>query len=72
MNQIPESKPAFGPAFWMVYVHGRQGPTRHHDSYESARNEAERLARQNPGARVSVLAEMGTCRTVEPCVRWEW
>lgn len=72
MDNVIDTTPAFGPRFWMVYVDGRHGPTRKHESYESAYAEAERLARLNPGAKVSVLSEMGTCCTAEPAVRWSY
>jgi hypothetical protein len=42
--------------FWMVWCTSRGGPMHKHWSKGSARTEAERLSRQNPGQAFVVLA----------------
>lgn len=42
-------------AFYMVKRLGPFSPTRVHGSWEEARKEAERLAKENPGVRFYVL-----------------
>lgn len=50
----PEANPR--PPFWLVWNrHGRR-PVYEHESYHSARAEAERLAKANPGSAFYVLA----------------
>lgn len=44
------------PLFWCVWCDGGGNPTVKHDDYQTARREAQRLARSNPGARFVVLA----------------
>jgi hypothetical protein len=45
--------------FWIVWSPEGDRPPRHrHDSYESARREAERLARENPGRRFYAMMAM--------------
>jgi hypothetical protein len=41
--------------FWMVYGAGQGAPTARHKSFDSARTEAERLARMVPGVRFFIL-----------------
>lgn len=42
--------------FWMVYGEGQRPPAFKHATFESARLEAERLARLLPGVRFYVLS----------------
>lgn len=44
------------PLFWCVWCDGGGNPTVKHRDFEAARNEAQRLARANPGRRFVVLA----------------
>lgn len=44
------------PPFWLVWRAGGRAPVYKHDSYRSARTEAERLSRLNPGFAFYVLA----------------
>ncbi len=53
--------------FWMVV--GKGAPVFKHDSLEAARNEAARLAKQNPGQSFNVLESVATC--VATGVSWE-
>lgn len=43
------------PLFWCVWRDGGGSPTVKHEYYSRARNEAQRLARANPGERFVVL-----------------
>jgi hypothetical protein len=47
--------------FWMVWNEQGHAPTFKHITVESARAEAERLARLNPGHQFHVLAALGHC-----------
>jgi hypothetical protein len=47
--------------FWMVWNDMGGAPTHKHVTPESARAEAERLARLHPGRRFHVLAALGHC-----------
>ncbi len=47
--------------FWVVWNERGGNPTVKHPTAESARAEAERLARKSPGARFHVLVVCGTC-----------
>ena len=49
--------------FWMVWNEGNRGPEKKHLNENSARNEAERLARLNPGQKFYVLAATDCCLT---------
>jgi len=49
--------------FWLVWRDGGWAPQYKHDSRKSAENEAERLARENPGQDFYVL--MPVSRTVK-------
>jgi hypothetical protein len=44
------------PPFWLVWNRRGRKPVFEHDSYVSARREAERLSRANPGEAFYVLA----------------
>jgi len=44
------------PAFWLVWCEGGGAPTAKHQHFESAKREAQRLARMNPGHRFTVMA----------------
>lgn len=46
----------YEPQYWCVWCEGGGSPTVKHDDFSSARSEAQRLARQNPGKRFAVLA----------------
>jgi len=48
--------------FWMVWNEGNRGPEKKHLNENSARNEAERLARLNPGQKFYVLAAIDCCQ----------
>lgn len=54
--------------FWMVL--GRGTPTYRHDSFDSAKNEAERLARLSPGCEFFVLRAIG--KVVKEELKWEY
>ncbi len=54
--------------FWLVWNESGHAPTFKHDSEESARREAERLARNNPGQQFHVLQVVGTCQ--HKAVEW--
>lgn len=51
--------------FWMVYGAGQGAPTARHKSLESARTEAERLARMVPGVRFFILETVGAVEKVD-------
>lgn len=51
--------------FWMVYGAGRGAPTARHKSFDSARTEAERLARMVPGVRFFILETVGAVEKVD-------
>ena len=53
--------------FWLVWNPARSAPLMKHPSQESARVEAERLARINPGQQFWVLEARGYMRTIDPC-----
>lgn len=48
--------------FWMVWNEGNRAPTVKHPSESAARDEAERLARLNPGQKFHVLAAIDCCQ----------
>ena len=48
-------------AFWLVWNPQGHAPTRQHDTRDSAKREAERLARANRGQRFIVLQSMSEC-----------
>jgi hypothetical protein len=51
--------------FYLVWNEQGRNPTVKHDSVYSARDEAERLARKNPGQTFHVLALMDSCRLAD-------
>lgn len=53
------------PTFWMVYGTGQGAPTFRHGTFEGAKAEAERLARQSPGIEFYVLRSIGRARRVD-------
>ena len=55
--------------FWLVWNPNGHAPTFQHTHPESARIEAERLSRMNPGQRFHVLALIGTCEF--QAVKWQ-
>jgi hypothetical protein len=44
------------PLFWCVWCDGGGSPTVKHREFDTAKREAQRLARMNPGQRFVVLA----------------
>lgn len=56
-----EPTPAEGDSFWMIWNPYGHAPTHKHITVESARAEAERLARLNPGVTFYVLQAVATC-----------
>ena len=54
--------------FWMVWNEGNSAPTVKHWSERPAREEAERLARLNPGQVFHVLALVDSC--IKTDVHW--
>jgi hypothetical protein len=48
-------------AFWLVWNEQGHIPTHKHPTEDSARTEAERLARANPGQQFHVLQLLGSC-----------
>lgn len=55
--------------FWMVWNIGNRAPTIKHPTEQSARTEAERLAKMNPGQQFAVLEATAVCETVKP-IHW--
>lgn len=53
--------------FWMVWNPVGRQPTFKHPCQESARREAERLARLYPNERFWVLESQGFMRVCDPC-----
>lgn len=47
--------------FWMVWREGSRTVTYKHETEKSARQEAERLARENPGEKFYVLESSDCC-----------
>lgn len=59
VNQLHSDEP--NAPFWMVWNPQGCAPTYKHVTVESAKAEAERLAKNNPGQRFHVLMLQGTC-----------
>lgn len=51
--------------FWMVYGAGQGAPTARHKCFDSARTEAERLARMVPGVRFFILETVGAVEKID-------
>lgn len=51
--------------FWMVYGDGQRAPTVKHASFEIAKQEAERLCRNNPGIDFFVLQPVSVSKRVD-------
>ncbi|MFC5385163.1 hypothetical protein ACFPLB_04185 [Aquamicrobium segne] len=51
--------------FWMVYGMGQGAPVARHKTFDSARIEAERLARIAPGTRFYILETVGAAEKVD-------
>lgn len=66
-EQVPKEKAMNRGRFWMVLGSGT--PTVRHPSKQSAKNEAERLARQNPGEEFVVLESLATVCVAE--MQWQ-
>lgn len=47
--------------FWLVWNEAHGAPRVKHNTSDSAKREAERLARLNPGQRFHVLESVATC-----------
>lgn len=47
--------------FWMVWCPTGNAPTVKHPNFQTAKQEAERLARANPGRKFHVLESKGMC-----------
>jgi len=56
--------------FWMIWNPGNMQPRVQHESLESAKLEAERLARKHPGEDYIVLESVGKARCELP-VDWK-
>jgi hypothetical protein len=56
--------------FWMVWNEGSMISTVKHKTEESAKAEAERLARKHTGQNFHVLTSVGTCCKAD--VVWDW
>jgi hypothetical protein len=55
--------------FWLVWCVEGGAPTYKHMDHESACNEAERLARNNPGKRFEVMERVSS--VIKQDVQWE-
>jgi hypothetical protein len=55
--------------FWMIWNPRGHAPTVSHSHPETAKREAERLARANPGQEFYVLRCEGKCQVND--IRWE-
>lgn len=58
------------PVFWMVLRDGTTYTSYRHETEESARKEAERLARENPNTRFYVLRCVGAAICLRSPVAW--
>jgi hypothetical protein len=56
-------------SFWMVYGMNQGAPTARHGSEEIAKQEAQRLARNNPGTAFYVLKAIGVAERVDVTYR---
>ncbi len=55
--------------FWMIWNEGNRAPTIKHPDEESARIEAERLVRLNPGQKFYLLVAIDCCQKYD--VQWQ-
>ena len=55
---------------WMLYVEGKNVPSKIHESWTSAEVEAERLARLNPGNKVIIFGIVREATVKLPEVTW--
>lgn len=55
--------------FWMVWNEGNRAPAIKHETEKSAKEEAERLARLDPGGKFHVLTALRYC-TGTVGIRW--
>lgn len=51
--------------FWLIWNENGHAPTKKHSTWESARNEARRLAMVNPGEKFHILGSLETCEKLE-------
>lgn len=60
--------------FWMVWIEGRQGPTKKHETLDDARLEAERLLSlpHNQGRKAYVLHPDSYGQVEPPPVTWHY
>lgn len=58
------------PPFWLVWRRFGRSPVFEHESYQSARAEAERLSRANPGQAFYVLAPVARGAADISTIRW--
>ena len=56
--------------FWMVWVDKRDLPKVRHYNWDTAHDEAERLARKYEGEKVYLLKVVARCVADQPPVRW--
>lgn len=56
------------PEFWFVWCEDGGAPRHKHPTEQSAKTEAERLARLNPGTKFCVLRLVGVC--VKSDLQW--
>ena len=56
--------------YWMVHNPSNCNPTQRHDRFESARKEAERLARKT-GQAITILEAVMVCEPVHVPVEWK-
>lgn len=52
-------------AFWMIYGDRQGAPTMRHLSFDAAKAEASRLARQHPGIRFFILEAVGAVEKID-------
>lgn len=57
--------------FWLVWREFTTSPTHKHGTEASARREAERLARANPGEEFFILAAIDSCVAPLQPVTWQ-
>lgn len=58
--------------FWLVWSVNGYPPKFKHDSEYSASQEAERLAKENPGSEFVVLVALHSKKTLEPVQRFDF